>query len=163
MSFPSPAQEGTPSVLPPVSTESPVSEAPVTESRVSESRVTVQPAASANDASALNVADNTVADNSEVDPAQNRFWGIFFSTFLTIFLAEIGDKTQLTTLLMTAESHAPWVVFAGAGSALILTSLLGVLLGQWLATRVEPKMLDRAAGLTLLSITVWLLWDVWQG
>ncbi|MEO0538651.1 MAG: TMEM165/GDT1 family protein [Cyanobacteria bacterium P01_A01_bin.123] len=107
------------------------------------------------------IADLTA--NSGANPEHSAFWSIFFSTFVTIFLAEIGDKTQLTTLLMTAESHAPWIVFAGAGSALVLTSLLGVLLGQWLATRIEPKTLDRAAGLTLLGIAVWLLWDVWQG
>ena len=41
--------------------------------------------------------------------------GIFASTFFTIFLAELGDKTQLTTLLLSAQSHAPWIVFAGAG------------------------------------------------
>ncbi|MFM6075220.1 MAG: TMEM165/GDT1 family protein, partial [Dolichospermum sp.] len=47
---------------------------------------------------------------------------VFGTTFITIFLAEIGDKTQLSTLLMSAESHAPWVVFLGSGVALITTS-----------------------------------------
>lgn len=88
------------------------------------------------------------------------FWRVFFSTFGTIFLAEIGDKTQVTTLLMSAESHSPWTVFAGAGSALIATSLLGVLLGQWLSKRIKPTTLDRAAGITLLVITGWLVWDI---
>ena len=55
---------------------------------------------------------------------------IFASTFITIFLAELGDKTQLTTLLMSAESQSPWLVFAGAGTALVCTSLLGILLGR---------------------------------
>ncbi|NJN03134.1 MAG: TMEM165/GDT1 family protein [Leptolyngbyaceae cyanobacterium SL_1_1] len=88
------------------------------------------------------------------------FRGVFLSTFITIFLAEMGDKTQVTTLLMAAEFHAPWVIFAGAGAALIATSLVGVLLGQWLAQRISPQALDRSAGLTLLGITVWLLWDL---
>ncbi|HEY9763522.1 MAG TPA: TMEM165/GDT1 family protein [Trichocoleus sp.] len=88
------------------------------------------------------------------------FWRVFFSTFVTIFLAELGDKTQMTTLLMSAESHSPWVVFLGAGSALISTSLIGVLLGQWLARRLSPRTLDTAAGTLLLAITVWLLWDI---
>lgn len=91
------------------------------------------------------------------------FWRVFFSTFGTIFLAEIGDKTQVTTLLMSAESHAPWTVFAGAGSALIATSLLGVLLGQWLSKRIQPATLDRAAGVTLLVIMGWLVWDILGG
>jgi putative Ca2+/H+ antiporter (TMEM165/GDT1 family) len=87
-------------------------------------------------------------------------WSVFSSTFLTIFLAEIGDKTQLATLLMSAESQSPWVVFAGAATALIATSLLGVLLGRWLSHRLSPKTLETSAGLLLLFISVMLLWDV---
>jgi Ca2+/H+ antiporter, TMEM165/GDT1 family len=87
-------------------------------------------------------------------------WGIFSSTFLTIFLAEIGDKTQLATLLMSAESQSPWTVFAGAAMALITTSLLGVLIGRWLSQRLSPKTLNRSAGLLLMFISVMLFWDV---
>lgn len=85
---------------------------------------------------------------------------VFLSTFVTILLAELGDKTQLTTLLMSAESHAPWIVFLGSGSALIATSLFGVLLGRWLSTRVSPRTIETAAGATLLLIAVLLLWDI---
>ncbi|MBD1873265.1 TMEM165/GDT1 family protein [Nodosilinea sp. FACHB-131] len=88
------------------------------------------------------------------------FWRVFGSTFITIFLAELGDKTQVTTLLMSAQSQAPWIVFLGAGTALISTSLIGVLLGQWLARRVSPATLDTAAGTMLIGITVCLLWDI---
>ncbi len=91
---------------------------------------------------------------------QSGAWQVFGSTAVTIFLAELGDKTQITTLLMTAQSHNPWVVFAGAGSALICTSLLGVLLGRWLATRLDRKTLDRSAGITLLLLAAGLLWDI---
>ncbi len=89
--------------------------------------------------------------------------GIFASTFFTIFLAELGDKTQLTTLLLSAQSHAPWIVFAGAGSALVATSLLGVLLGRWLAQRVPPRTLEVAAGGLLLLLAILLIWDVVHG
>lgn len=89
--------------------------------------------------------------------------GIFASTFFTIFLAELGDKTQLTTLLLSAQSHAPWIVFAGAGSALVATSLLGVLLGRWLAQRVPPRTLEVAAGGLLLLLAILLIWDVVRG
>ena len=75
-------------------------------------------------------------------------------------MAELGDKTQVTTLLMSAQSQSPWIVFLGAGTALVTTSLIGVLLGQWLARRVSPSTLDTAAGAMLLGITVWLLWDI---
>jgi putative Ca2+/H+ antiporter (TMEM165/GDT1 family) len=94
---------------------------------------------------------------------KSGFFNVFLSTFLTIFLAELGDKTQIATLLMSAESHAPWVVFAGAAAALIATSLIGVLVGQWLSSRLSPKTLDNAAGVTLLLVSVLLTWDVLKG
>ncbi|MEH2433521.1 MAG: TMEM165/GDT1 family protein [Nostoc sp.] len=85
---------------------------------------------------------------------------IFGTTFVTIFLAEIGDKTQLSTLLMSAQSHLPWVVFIGSAAALITTSLLGVLLGSWIATRLSPKTVEKSAGVMLLVISLMLFWDV---
>jgi putative Ca2+/H+ antiporter (TMEM165/GDT1 family) len=85
---------------------------------------------------------------------------VFGTTFITIFLAEIGDKTQLSTLLMSAESHSPWVVFIGSGAALITTSLLGVLLGSWIASRLSPKTIEKSAGVMLLLISLMLFWDV---
>ena len=94
---------------------------------------------------------------------QESVFAVFGTTFITIFLAEIGDKTQLSTLLMSAESHAPWVVFLGSGAALITTSLLSVLLGSWISGRFSPKTLDRSAGIMLLLISVMLFWDVLQG
>lgn len=94
--------------------------------------------------------------------AENKggFWAVFLSTFLTIFLAELGDKTQVTTLLMSAESQAPVTVFLGAGSALVATSLIGVLLGQWIAKRVSEETLDICAGILLLLITIGLVADI---
>lgn len=113
------------------------------------------------------VADGT-ADSTQPAPTAQPLslrdeFGIFFSTFITIFLAEIGDKTQMTVLLMSAQSKAPWVVFLGAGSALIATSLCGVLLGKWLSTRISPRLLDKAAAVLLLVVAGMLVWDVIQG
>jgi putative Ca2+/H+ antiporter (TMEM165/GDT1 family) len=85
---------------------------------------------------------------------------IFATTFLTIFLAEIGDKTQLSTLLMSAQSHSPWVVFLGSATALVMTSLLGVLLGSWIASKLSPKTIEKAAGIMLLLISLMLFWDL---
>ncbi|MDZ8259535.1 TMEM165/GDT1 family protein [Nostoc sp. ChiQUE01b] len=85
---------------------------------------------------------------------------VFGTTFITIFLAEIGDKTQLSTLLMSAQSHSPWVVFIGSAAALITTSLLGVLLGSWIASRLSPKTVEKSAGMMLLVISLMLFWDV---
>ncbi|WP_341530567.1 TMEM165/GDT1 family protein [Nostoc sp. UHCC 0302] len=88
---------------------------------------------------------------------------VFGTTFITIFLAEIGDKTQLSTLLMSAESHSPWVVFIGSAAALITTSLLGVLLGSWIANRFSPKTVEKSAGVMLLLISLMMFWDVFHG
>lgn len=85
---------------------------------------------------------------------------VFGSTFLTILLSEMGDKTQLATLLMSAESQSPWTVFAGASTALIATSLLGVLLGRWLAKRISPRILEIGAGVSMLFIAAQLLWEI---
>ncbi|MEA5463030.1 TMEM165/GDT1 family protein [Leptothoe sp. PORK10 BA2] len=92
--------------------------------------------------------------------AKAAFWGVFLSTFVTIFLAELGDKTQVATLLISAQSHKPLTVFVGAALALISTSLIGVLVGQWLAQRVSPETLDTLAGILLLIISVCLAAEV---
>jgi len=94
---------------------------------------------------------------------QKGFSAVFLSTFVTIFLAEIGDKTQLATLLISAESQSPFVVFLGAALALIMTSLIGVLLGQWLAKRLSPSRLEVIVAGLLLIIAVLLLGDVVEG
>jgi Ca2+/H+ antiporter, TMEM165/GDT1 family len=91
---------------------------------------------------------------------KSSVWSTFFSTFITIFLAEMGDKTQLATLLLSAQSESPWIVFLGAGTALIATSLVGVLLGRYLAKVLSPKTLDIAAGMLLMAIAILLLGDV---
>jgi putative Ca2+/H+ antiporter (TMEM165/GDT1 family) len=101
--------------------------------------------------------------NPAATTGQAGFWQVCLSTFGAIFLAELGDKTQLATLLMSAQSGQPWIVFLGAGTALILTSWLGVALGQWVARKVSPHTLDTAAGFMLLAITVGLLWDIVKG
>jgi Ca2+/H+ antiporter, TMEM165/GDT1 family len=100
-----------------------------------------------------------VAASPPITRLKSGAWSTFLSTFITIFFAEMGDKTQLATLLLSAQSQSPWVVFAGAGSALIATSLVGVLLGRFLAKVLSPKTLDIAAGGLLAIVAVLLLWD----
>ncbi len=118
----------------------------------------------------------TVAKSAETEPSSTHpntntpqkttseqkwsFWTVFSSTFATIFLAEMGDKTQLATLLMSAESQAPWMVFAGAATALVATSLLGVIVGYWIARRLSPHTLNLAVALLLLLITGLLVSDI---
>jgi Ca2+/H+ antiporter, TMEM165/GDT1 family len=95
-------------------------------------------------------------------PKPGGFWKECLTAFITIFLAELGDKTQLSTLLITAESNSPWVVFCGAASALLATSFLGVVIGRWLAKRLSEEVLKTATGTSLLAISVWMLWDILQ-
>lgn len=106
---------------------------------------------------------NLVVDycaNESIDRKKWSFWAVFSSTFITIFLAEMGDKTQLATLLMSAESQSPWIVFAGSATALIATSLVGVLIGYWLSKKLSPKTLDLSVAILLLFISGLLLGDV---
>ena len=109
-----------------------------------------------------NILESTLDNNQKTLSATSSwsFWAVFTSTFVTIFLAEMGDKTQIVTLLMSAESQSPWLVFLGAAAALITTSLLGVLIGYWLSRKLDPKILDLAVAVLLLFITAWLISDI---
>jgi putative Ca2+/H+ antiporter (TMEM165/GDT1 family) len=82
--------------------------------------------------------------------------GVFLPTATTVFLAELGDKTQLAALLLSAESGRPVVVFVGSSLALICSSLVGVVLGRWLSTVMAPEQLERAAGLLMVALGLWL-------
>ncbi|MGI0490274.1 TMEM165/GDT1 family protein [Alkalinema pantanalense CENA528] len=92
--------------------------------------------------------------------ATSGVFNCFLSTFVTIFLAELGDKTQVATLLMSAQSHEPWVVFAGAASALVATSLVGVLIGRWLTKFLKPRTLELSTGVILAVVATLLFIDV---
>lgn len=79
--------------------------------------------------------------------------------FATVFVAELGDKTQLATVLFAADRDvSPWLVFLGASAALVLSAALGVLLGGALANAVDPRHLSIAAGIGFIAIGAWTLW-----
>ena len=82
---------------------------------------------------------------------------VFATTFGLVFLAELGDKTQLATLSLAASSGQRWLVFAAAALALVLSSLLTVLLGEFLRTRVDPLWIQRAAAALFLALGAWML------
>ena len=84
------------------------------------------------------------------------FTAVMLSTFTTVFLAELGDKTQLATLLLSAQSGQPWLVFIGAALALISSSLVGVLVGRWLSRILPPERLEQMAGLLMVGLGLWL-------
>jgi putative Ca2+/H+ antiporter (TMEM165/GDT1 family) len=90
------------------------------------------------------------------DHPRRAWFTAFFSTFTTVFLAELGDKTQLAALLLSAQSGRPVLVFVGASLALISSSLVGVLLGRWLARVLPPQQLERLAGILMIGLGLWL-------
>ena len=94
--------------------------------------------------------------SSEQASKAGSFGAVFLTTFTTVFLAELGDKTQLAALLLSAESGRPVVVFIGASLALISSSLVGVLLGRWLSRVLPPQQLERLAGILMISLGLWL-------
>jgi len=89
-------------------------------------------------------------------PPAGRWGAVFLTTATTVFLAELGDKTQLAALLLSAQSGRPVVVFVGASLALICSSLVGVVLGRWLSTVMAPHQLERAAGVLMVTLGLWL-------
>jgi putative Ca2+/H+ antiporter (TMEM165/GDT1 family) len=85
-------------------------------------------------------------------------WKLLLTVFSTIFIAEIGDKTQLATLLYASGTEvSKLTVFLGASLALILTSAVGVLAGSVLAHYVDPKYLAWAAGAGFIAIGIWTI------
>ncbi|MDG2304979.1 MAG: TMEM165/GDT1 family protein [Candidatus Binatia bacterium] len=84
-------------------------------------------------------------------------WNTTLSTFGLIFLAEIGDKTQLATVTMVARTGAPGAVFLGASLALVAVTLLGVLGGSVVTRWVSPEVLQRIAAVSFIAIGAWML------
>ena len=97
-------------------------------------------------------------DLSEAEQKNNKdsgFLSVLVTTFTTIFIAELGDKTQITILMFSAQSGRPIVVFVAAASALIISSLIGVLLGRWIANSLPEKTFKLLAGLVMVTIGIW--------
>jgi putative Ca2+/H+ antiporter (TMEM165/GDT1 family) len=83
---------------------------------------------------------------------------LFATVFATIFVAELGDKTQLATLLYASDAANPKLtIFAASAAALVLTSALGVLAGSVVAEYLNPKVVRWAAGLGFIAVGVWVL------
>ena len=80
------------------------------------------------------------------------------TVFLTVFIAELGDKTQLATMLFAADKAVnKWTVFAGASLALILASAVGVLAGGIISNYISEKHLQYIAGAGFIGIGLWTL------
>jgi putative Ca2+/H+ antiporter (TMEM165/GDT1 family) len=84
-------------------------------------------------------------------------WKIFASAFITLFLAELGDKTQLAVITMTAKTDSKLSIFLGASLALIAVTALGILFGSVLTQYVPTEWLQRIVAAAFIVIGVLML------
>lgn len=84
---------------------------------------------------------------------------IMLSTFLLVFVAELGDKTQLTTMMLSAQSGSKLAVFIGSSIALICASLLGVIVGGFLNKYIPTSLIQTASAVAFIIIGVLLLFN----
>lgn len=83
---------------------------------------------------------------------------VFGTVFVSVFVAELGDKTQLATMLFASDKDASKItIFIGAALALVLTSAIGVLAGSLISQYVSEKTLSYVAGAGFIVIGVWTL------
>ncbi len=86
-------------------------------------------------------------------------WKVFFATFGVVFLAELGDKTQLASLNLAAESKMPWLVFLASVSAYAVITLITVLLGDTIAKHVKPEYIRYGAASLFVVMGVLMFAD----
>jgi putative Ca2+/H+ antiporter (TMEM165/GDT1 family) len=86
---------------------------------------------------------------------------IFAAVFASIFLAELGDKTQLATLLLASNREVNKVaLFAAAASALVLATFIAVVAGSFISRWISPQVIKIIAGIGFIAIGIWILWGV---
>ena len=86
-------------------------------------------------------------------------WRVFMTTFATIFLAEMGDKTQLAAMTMAAETKRPLTVFLSSALALVCVSAVGVAIGGALGHYLPVEWIRRVAAVGFIVIGVLILLD----
>ena len=99
--------------------------------------------------------------SKEKDNLEKNFLSIFITSFTTIFIAELGDKTQLATLMLSAESGRPLIVFIGSSFALLCSSIAGVLIGKWLSSKISKERLSLFTGLLMTMISIWIGYTIY--
>jgi putative Ca2+/H+ antiporter (TMEM165/GDT1 family) len=87
-------------------------------------------------------------------------WKIFVTIFASVFLAELGDKTQLATMLFAADKEvSKYTVFFAASAALVVATALGVLAGSFLSDYINDKYLHYIAGIGFIAIGAYTLYN----
>ena len=83
---------------------------------------------------------------------------VLVTVFVAVFIAELGDKTQLATMLFAADKQvSKFTVFVGASMALIVASAIGVLAGSLISQFISEKQLNYVAGIGFIGIGIWTL------
>lgn len=85
-------------------------------------------------------------------------WKLFFMAFGMLFLAEMGDKTQLAVFTLVTQHKQPLPIFLGASAALVAVTLVGTLFGDVVAKYVPQSLLQLIAGGLFVGIGVFVLW-----
>lgn len=83
-------------------------------------------------------------------------WKILIASFVTIFLAELGDKTQLAALVYSAKMQKPFVVFIGASLALIASTIIAVLIGHYAGKAIPQALMGKIAGVLFVIMGILL-------
>ncbi len=90
-------------------------------------------------------------------------WKVFLTIFGTVFLAELGDKTQLATMLFASDrAVSKYGVFVAASLALVVAAAIGVLAGALLGELINPRYLHYIAGVGFIAIGVFTLFNAWS-
>ncbi len=84
-------------------------------------------------------------------------WKVLATTFAVVFLAEMGDKTQLAALTLTSDTRSPLAVFLGASLALVAATFLGVLVGALFYHWIPQSLIKKAAGVAFLAVGALML------
>lgn len=84
---------------------------------------------------------------------------IFLLAFGTLFLAELGDKTQLAVFSLVTQTKSPLSVFLGAGAALLAVTFIGVAFGEWVSRHIPGHYLRLGAGLLFIGIGAFVVWQ----
>ena len=106
--------------------------------------------------------DTNIQSNTKDSNKDESFLATSFTAFITVLLAELGDKTQIATLLLSAESRSPILVFCGAALALLCTSLISVLIGSWLSEKLPENLINNMAGLLMCGIGSYLIIELFK-
>ncbi|ADL12699.1 TMEM165/GDT1 family protein [Acetohalobium arabaticum] len=86
-------------------------------------------------------------------------WKLFFTTYAMLFLAELGDKTQLAVFTLVTQNESPIPIFLGASAALITVTLIAAFFGNMITKYVPESYLQLGAGVIFIVIGIFVLKD----